>query len=237
MAMEPFLAMTAAEMRNVSTFPPKIAWMACHFSPYGTGLSNLPQELPPDSLLIVDDITPPCRHDPVLIAEQLRKCAEECQCCGILLDFQRTGCDETFDIAKALFTALPYPTALSSGYGRDLDCPVFLPPVPPSVPLEEYLFPWKSREIWLELGLDGEVLTLTEQGCTTTSLPFPEPNQEGFSDPALHCHYTIEAKENSASFTLWRNQEDIQQLLKEVETLGVTTAVGLFQELHRLAEP
>ena len=59
MAIAPFLAMTAAEMQNSSQLPPKIAWMACHFSPYGLGLSNLPKELPSDSLLMVDDITPP----------------------------------------------------------------------------------------------------------------------------------------------------------------------------------
>ena len=58
MAIAPFLAMTAAETRNHSVLPPKIAWMACHFSPYGLGLSNLPQRLPPHALLLLDDITP-----------------------------------------------------------------------------------------------------------------------------------------------------------------------------------
>jgi DNA-binding NarL/FixJ family response regulator len=69
--MEPFLAMTAAEIRNISVFPGKIAWMACHFSPFGLGLSNLPRALPVGSLLMVDDVTPPRRHDPVFIAEQI----------------------------------------------------------------------------------------------------------------------------------------------------------------------
>ena len=64
MAIAPFLAMTGAEMRNNSVLPDKIAWMACHFSPYGTGLSNLPKNLPAGSLLMVDDITPPHGHDP-----------------------------------------------------------------------------------------------------------------------------------------------------------------------------
>ena len=65
MAITPFLAMTAAEMRNISVCPPKIAWMACHFSPYGLGLSNMPKDLPSNSLLIVDDYTPPSGHDPL----------------------------------------------------------------------------------------------------------------------------------------------------------------------------
>ena len=47
MAIRPFLAMTAAEIRGTETLPPKTAWMACHFSPYSTGLSNLPKDLPP----------------------------------------------------------------------------------------------------------------------------------------------------------------------------------------------
>lgn len=236
MAIAPFLAMTAAEMQNQSVLPPKIAWMACHFSPYGLGLSNLPKTLPPGSLLMVDDITTPRGHDPVLIAEQLTFCAKNLQCIGILLDFQRQNSPETEAMAKYLTEVLPCPTALSECYAGDLDCPVFLPPVPPSVAPETHFAPWKGREIWLEISLWGEILTLTDQGCTVTPLPCPDPNREGFSEPKLHCHYTIETKENSAGFTLWRNWDDIQELLEEAETLGVTTAVGLFQELHRLVE-
>ena len=107
MAMEPILAMTAAEMRNISEIPPRIAWMACHFSPYGLGLSNLPKGLPPGSLLILDDCTPPGRHDPELVAEQLTQCAETLECGGILLDFQRPGQEETRALAKHLASALP----------------------------------------------------------------------------------------------------------------------------------
>ena len=235
MAIVPFLAMTAAEMRCRSGFPPRIAWMACHFSPYGPGLSNLPHRLPSGSLLILDDVTPPHGHDPEQIARQLIQCAETLQCCGILLDFQRCGCPETRDIAGYLTSALPCTTAVSDGYAAGLDCPVFLPPVPLSTPAEAHFAPWSGREIWLEIGLWGELLTLTDKGCTVTALPFPDPNREGFSDPKLHCRYTIETKEKSAGFTLWRNSEDVRKLLEDAETLGVTTAIGLFQELHRFA--
>ena len=235
MAITPFLAMTAAEMGKVSDLPEKIAWMACHFSPYGLGPSNLPQALPPGSLLMVDDFTPPHGHDPVLIAEQLTLCTESLQCSGILLDFQRQNCPETAVLAKHLTERLPCPIAVSESYADDLDCPVFLPPVPPSVAPQTHFAPWKGREIWLEIGLLGEILTLMQHGCTVTPLPYPDPNQKGFSDPKLHCHYTIETNEKSAGFTLWRNREDIGELLEEAETLGVTTAVGLFQELHRFA--
>ena len=231
MVIQPFLAMTAAEMRICSRFPEKIAWMACHFSPYGLGLSNLPKELPPGSLLIVDDITPPHGHDPVLITKQLTKCAESLQCCGILLDFQRQGCEETQAIAKYLTAALPCPTAVSECYAQELDCSIFLPPLPPSVALQAYLTPWKNREVWLELGADGEKITLTEKGAESSILPYSGLEIAGFNDEQLHCHYKIETNENAASFTLWRTKKDFEQLLEEAKTLGVINTVGLYQEI------
>ena len=236
MAIEPFLAMTAAEMYRAASQPEKIAWMACHFSPYGTGLSNLPKKLPPDSLLTVDDVTPPHGHDPVLIAEQLSVCVDKLQCCGILLDFQREKIAETSAIAVHLADALPCPVVISEAYAAGLDRPVFLPPVPPSIPLDDYLSPWKGQDIWLEVGLSGEMLTLTEQGCEVVPLPYPATDAEGFSERTLHCHYAIETTEQAARFTLWRTMEDWQDLLAEAETLGIAGVVGLYQELHRFAE-
>ena len=235
MAIATFLAMTAAEMRNISAFPSKTAWMACHFSPYGLGLSNLPKDLPPGSLLMVDDITPPHGHDPGLIAWQLSVCAEELQCHGVLLDFQREDNNETQTLVKHLVQALPCPTVVSAPYAYDLDCPVFLPPVPPSVTLHEHFTPWKGHSIWLELGLEGEILTLTEQGCQVNSLPCPDLDAEGFSENQLHCHYTVGLTEKSARFTLWRTAENLEQLLREADTSGVAGAVGLYQELGKFA--
>lgn len=232
MAIVPFLAMTAAEMGNLSSFPKKLAWMACHFSPYGLGLSNLPEHLPPGSLLMIDDITPPHGHDPVLIANQLSRWAESLDCCGVLLDFQRIGCEESAALADYLSKALPCPSIVTAHYAADLSCGVLLSPVPPSVPLEAYLAPWKGRNIWLELGLEGELLTLTEEGCKVTSLPFPVQEMDVFSDGPLHCHYTVQTNENAARFTLWRTKEDWNTLLEESETFGVCGAIGLFQELH-----
>ena len=237
MAIAPFLAMTAAEIYAASRLPPKTAWMACHFSPYGLGLSNLPQKLPPGSLLMIDDITPPHGHDPGFIAEQVTDCAEAFQCCGILLDFQRNGSEETRALAAHLVQALSCPVIVSEGYGEDLDCPIVLPPLLPSEPLEKYLSRWKDREIWLELGLEGEILTLTEEGCQVASLPCPASEPEGFSDEKLHCHYAIDIAEKSVSFTLWRTIKDFEPLLTEAEALGVTGAVGLYQELGRFAPP
>ena len=232
MAIAPILAMTAGEMRNISAFPGKVAWMACHFSPYGLGLSNVPKSLPNGSVLMVDDVTPPHGHDPVYIGEQLIGCVEKWKCSGVLLDFQRVGCEETMAIAESLVKALPCPTVVSEIYARDLNCPVFLSPGPPSVPIEEHLAPWKDREIWLELGLDGEILTLTEAGCETTPLPHPDLGAQGFVDEELCCHYQIAINEKSARFTLWRTKQDISKLVDEAIRLGVATTVGLYQELQ-----
>lgn len=233
MAIAPFLAMTAAETRNHSVLPPKIAWMACHFSPYGLGLSNFPQRLPPHALLLLDDITPIREHDPQRITEQLLNCLESLNCHGVLLDFQRPDVPETAVLVNHLTQTLPCPVIVSESYASELSCPVFLPPVPPSVALEEYISPWEGRSIWMEIGLTGELLTLTEQGCETVPLPFPNEASEGFPEKALHCHYRIETNEKSARFTLWRTEKDLAALLEEAEGLGISGAVGLYQEFSK----
>ena len=233
MAIQPFLAMTASEIRKGSDFPQKIAWMACHFSPYGLGLSNLPRALPPQSLILLDDITPIGKQDSEMITGQLMDRIEGLACSGVLLDFQREGCPETKALVHHLTQALPCPVIVSDCYAKDLPCPVFLPPVPPSVPLEKHISPWEDREIWLEIGLTGEVLTLTEQGCKTEPLPYPGNRSEGFAEKFLHCHYTIETTEKSAGFTLWRTEDDLISLLNEAEKLGISGSVGLHQELSR----
>lgn len=231
MAIAPFLAMTAAEMGKVSDFPPKIAWMACHFSPYGLGLSNLPKELPPQSMIVLDDITPIRGHDCKTITQQLLNCVEEFDCYGILLDFQRPNESDISTLAKHLVKALPCPVIVSESYAADvLSCGVFLPPLPPSVPLRDQLASWEDRDVWLEIGLSGEILRLSESGCRRMPLLHPSTNAAGFTEERLHCHYTIETNETSASFTLWRTMEDLKKLLTEAESHGISGAVGLIKE-------
>ena len=76
MVLPLYLAMTAAEIRANTDFPPNIGYMACHFSPYGTGLSNCPAHLPEGSMLILNDRTPVYGHCPERIAQQLMEMAE-----------------------------------------------------------------------------------------------------------------------------------------------------------------
>lgn len=227
MVLPLYLALTPWEMAGNSISQPA-AYMSCHFSPGGPGLSNLPDSLPPGSMLILDDSTPMQSHDPDTIVRQLASQADRWQCGCVLLDFQRPGNEAQQKLAEEMIRSLPCPVGVSHYYAEHLSCPVFLPPLPPDKPLSAYLAPWQGREIWLEAALNGLTLTLTETGCTASPLPdFPEQGQE---NSALHCHYSIEAP---ATFRMWRTREDLDGLLAEAEKMGVAKAVGLWQELAR----
>lgn len=229
MAIRPFLAMTAAEIHNTPQIPDRIGWMACHFSPYSLGLANRPKALPAGSLLILNDVIPVCGHEPEVVAAQLLEGVDAFSCFGVLLDFQRPHSLETERMAAFLSEALPCPLAVSEPYAGNLTCPVFLSPLPLHLPLKEYTAPWKGREIWLELAMDAEEIHLTEAGAAVTPLPCTI-NETGHQDNTLHCHYRIELTEDAARFTLWRTKEDIDSLLEEAKGLGITAAVGLYQE-------
>ena len=230
MALPLYLALTSPEMSE--KLPERMAYMACHFSPGGPGLSNLPKVLPPGAMLILDDSMPMCDHDPERIAAQLKDLLTRHSCESLLLDFQRPQIPGQQELAEFLSRDLPCPVAVSALYAEGLPCPVFLPPVPPDKPLAHALSPWQGREIWLEAALDGITLTLTREGCTTSSLlDFPEG---GFTDDKLHCHYAVQTNPQGAIFRLWRTPADLQRLLLDATELGVSRAIGLWQELHNL---
>lgn len=232
MALPLYLAMTAAEMKGNEPLPAKFAYMACHFSSYGIGLSNIPPSLPEGSLLILNDRTPIHGHDPCLIADQLEDMRKAWNIAGLLLDFQRPGCEASVQLAEYLIDALPCLVGVSEIYGTELDCPIFLPPAPLDIPLEVYLRPWQGREIWLEAALDGAEILLTEASSSITPLPCCTPVPPVHSDTVLHCHYSIEAETSRVRFNLCRTREDLDALLEEAETWGVTKAVGLWQEFQ-----
>ena len=227
MAIARYLAMTAEEFASAQALPGRVAWMACHFSPYSASLSNLPEKLPANSLLILNDSTPPSHQNPEFVAKTLETIQKEWDCCAILLDFQRPGCQETRKITEELVT-LDFPVCVSECYARDLECPVFLPPLPLTVPLFDYIRPWKGREIWLDAALSCEQITVTDQGSSVKPTEFI---QCPFSDQELHCHYRIEKKDDSFIFTLQRTKDDLNDLLAEADNMGITAAVGLYQEL------
>ena len=225
-----YLAMTAAEMLGNAAMPENTGWMACQFSSWNDGLSNLPSTLPAGCVLMLSDETPICGHDPQRILGELQECIARFSCRALVLDFQRPGNQEAEELIPFLVT-LPCPLVVSLPYVRD-NCGVLLPPAPLSTSLEDYLSPWRGREIWMELALDGEILTLTEQGAKPIPLPYPNLSAEGFREEILHCHYRTQLSEDRAEFTLWRTEEDLADLIQEAEKLGVTAMIGLFQEFH-----
>ena len=230
MVIPTFLAMTKAEIRANPDISSPIAWMACHFSSYGTGLSNLPDSLPTGSILILNDRTPWWNHDPELIGALLEEQIASLSCRGLLLDFQRPGVSEVAELVSQLCAGLSCPVAVTEAYCKGLSCPVFLSPVPLRQTVAEHLAPWQGREIWLELALNAEEILLTTEGSSVTPLPFYKGCPDDHREDALHCHYAVQLSDDSARFTLRRTKEDLDALLDEADRFGVTTAVGLWQE-------
>lgn len=226
-----YLAMTAAEIACAETLPEKIAWMACHFSCYGTGLSNGPRQLPQGSVLILNDRTPISGHDPQRIAEQLTQLAEDFSCSGVLLDFQRPEVSETARLCAHLVNALPCPVGVTESYAKELDCPVFLSPLPPGVALEAHIKPWAGRELWLEIAVETRAAVITEKGCQWQTADHSDSESVWFEEPALHCRYCWHTDERQAVFTLQRTAQHIPSLLEEAQARGVTCACGLYQQL------
>ena len=232
MALPLYLAMTAAEFAVCSSFPAKCAWMACHFSPYGTGLSNCPKKLPPGSLLILNDRTPPHGHDPKLICRQLEELCQQLSCSGVLLDFQRPDCPELEKIVQTITAAFPYPVAVADTYATDNRCPVFVAPLPLDQPLQAYLAPWEGREIWMDLAVSSGVWTVDKKGSLFTPCPPESPGSDWFYEKTLYCHYHAQRQTEQLLFTLTRTQKDLESLLEQAKNLGVTQAVGLYQEMN-----
>ena len=224
-----YLAMTAAELSL--DIPGKLAYMACHFSPYTTGLSNIPTVLPPGSMLILNDRIPICGHDPHRIVDQLEQALENLACDSLLLDFQRPGNEETATLCRLLCQRLTCPLGISHHYARELNSWVFLPPPPLDIPLEEHLKPWEGRKIWLEAALEAALITVKADGCQMSPLPYGMPETETFIEDNLHCRYRSEVAADEIRFFLYRTPDQLDALLKEAGALGVETSVGLYQQL------
>ena len=224
MGIPQYLAMTEQELLKNSP-PPFLACFGCHFSQ--EGLSKLPQVLPKGAVLILDDRTPLESQSIPEISETLCRFLARCSCRGLLLDFERPGILSQKELAAILSRDLPCPVATPPEYAPE-GCPVFLPPVPVDCAVENYLAPWQGREIWLDTCLQGLRLTLTKAG--TTCAPENAPLSGGFYDAPLCCRYTIRETAQGFLFHLYRDRSCLQKLLTRAEPLGVTVALGLWQE-------
>lgn len=234
MEIWPYLAMTGAEIGHAASLPGKMAWMACHFAAGGRGLSGLPETLPPGAVLIVNDRLPIADHDPERVAEELAGAIRRFRCRGVLLDLEREPTAKARAVVAAIAGVLGSRAIVASRYAQDLPCPVFLPPVPPDTKPEYYLQPWLGREIWLEVALDGLVITITREGAKLTALPHPAAFQEGFYEERLHCRYRAEVFDDRAKVTLRRTARGLPAFLEYLARLGVTETVGLWQELMQV---
>lgn len=222
-----FLAQTPGEMEQ---FPvQKTAYMACHFSPWGKGLSNLPKALPKGSILLLDDSMPPTGHDPKVVEKELRKLIEKFSISAVLMDFQGQIQNECSAMAGHLADTLPCSVAVTEGYANELGCPVFLSPTPVNMALKDHIAPWAQQGIYLELALETTQFTVTEDGCA--SLPVHYKDDLPLADEQLHCHYNVEVFPEKAVFTLRRTGEDLAALAQEAKQLGVLETVGLYQEI------
>lgn len=225
-----FLAMTGAEIANCGALPPRLAYMSCHFSPYGTGLSALPPSLPAGSVLMLTDRTPISGHDPCRIAGQLGEAAERLGCSALVLDLQRHS-DEAPAVVEAVL-GLGCPVVVSQRYALGLDCAVLVDAPLLWTPLSETLEPWKGREVWLETVCDSALVTVTETGSRYE--PFDGVPADPRCDEAMHVLYEEALQDTCARFRLWRTEAQLPAFVEEARLLGVTEFLGLWQQLRSL---
>lgn len=230
--MVTYLAYTAGELQG-STPEGKLAYMACHFSLYTTGLSNLPEVLLPGSMLILNDQIPISGHDPHRIADQLQETIERFSCDSLLLDFQRPRNEETAQLCRLLAAQMNCPLGISHHYAGCIDCAVFLPPPPLDMLLSEHMKPWQSRKIWLECALEAAEFTITPDGCRASPLPYVFSQEETFIKESLHCRYRCEVEPNKIRFHLYRTTDQLDALLQEAASHGIEKSIGLYQQLGK----
>ena len=232
MVLPLYLALTAAEISSLESLPVPMAYMGCSFSPYSLGLSGIPSSLPEGCMLIVNDRMSCQGHSPDLVAGQLQEAVTRLSCESVLLDFQRPLDSESKSMVAQIIQSLFCPVAVTEGFASDLDCPVFLSPAPLHIPLADHLAPWQGREIWMEAALEQADVRITSDGVTSTSQFPAEALTGGFYEKELCCCYHTKIDADCINFTLFDTFESLENKLDLAASLGVTRAVGLWQELR-----
>lgn len=232
MSLHFYLAMTEAEIRNTSVLPRHLAYMACHFSPYGSGLVNIPDRLPPKSILIVNDRVPVLDHDPEQVAKQLKDAVQKLRAFGVLLDLQIPNNRRTAQIVKRVLDTLPCPVGVSEPYAAGLSCPIFGAP-PIYQILCEYRGKKKDRPLWLETFQETALLSVTSSNCTVA--PGETLSGECFFDEALQCRYQYRVENDHLTLHLSRQADDMPGYLRAAEAAGIEVAVGLYQQFRGIS--
>ena len=230
MGIKGYLAMTAAEFSKASHIGTP-AWMSCHFSPWGTGLTNLPIALPQGSMVILDDRYTPDVHDMETVKNQMQELCRHLKPACILLDFQRPKNPKAAEIAHALISILPCSVGISQQYAHGFTCPVLVDCPHPSSSLQSSVAAFAGRELWLELAPEQQRLTLTETGCHITEEALSQLSTPHFFDAETASCYHWTLSQKKATFYVQRDLDCLQKLLLQAEKLGITRAVGLYQQL------
>lgn len=228
MILPVYLALTPEEFHKPLPQDIHPGWMSCEFSQANNGISNLPPDSQEGCMVIISDSQVLPEYNEDLILSQLDSLKAE----SILLDFQRPYDKKLQQLTQKIIAQLPCPVGVSSQYAKELNCPVFLPPVPLNQTPKAYLQPWQGREIWLDTALDALEILVTPQGSQFRSLQSPAPGKPVFIDPKLHCCYYTEIADQAVRFTLYRTRETLSSLLASAEKYGVTRCIGLYQELY-----
>jgi hypothetical protein len=224
-----YLAMTGAEFSVCGQLPAHIGWMACHFSPSGPGLSNIPKDLPENSILLLDDSFPFHDHEPDCILEQLQQAISDLKIKAVILDFQREKDTAMQALVSLLHAKLPCPVVATPPYAKER-MPVFLPPCPLHIPLEKHLAPYKGRQIWLDTTPLPLELTVTSQGTTYRTIQTVPCASKTHWDSTLYCNYGITMESDRIRFALHRDHVAFQKWISHAESLGITGIIGLYQE-------
>ncbi len=230
MRLSCYLALTPEELAQCSAPPKHTAWMACHFSFYGTGLSNIPKKLPPDSMLILNDRVRLQRHDPEQILQELLQAVELLHPAGLLLDLQEAPTSLSEKIVTTLAEDLPCPVGVPQAYAHCSDGPVFLAAPPLDIPLQIYAAGWDGRELWLEAATETAMIRVTETGAEYAVYPLPDT--PAFQDSSLCCGYRLTASEDTLTVQLYRDQKNVADLLCKADELGFSRAIGLYQQFR-----
>lgn len=221
-------ALSDDELKNARIVPDIYCRMGCHF--ISGGLTALPENLPRNSLLMIDDRIPLEKCNIAEVKNKLDRLTEEFRLAGILLDFQRSGSAESQALSIFLSKHMTVPVAVTEHYAQATSGPVFVCMPPAHQTIISSLEQWRGREIWLELATDRKTVIIDTEGCRVT-----ESGDQAVITPSYcgkrYSHYKIDFQGRAARFTFNRGIEDLKKIICDKKALGIKHTVGLYQEL------
>ena len=240
MSVPRYLAMTAGDFSVASSLPPRVAWMAMHFSMSSPGLSNRPHTLPPGSLILLDDQIPwSSGHSLEAVCQEAVDTLLRTGAAGLLLDLERPPTEETRRLAGYLAQCCREAgcsIGMPPAYLDQTEAAVFLPPLPCHCPPQTVLEPYRGREIWLEAvpagcriylsGARASVMPEQAEALEAEGAAFPT-----FSSGPLHCRYFSKPVGSGIQLSLYDTEETLLEKLDACESLGVTRAVGIWRQI------